>query len=203
MREDLLEEAERVLREAVNTTLPERERIQERLLELPERRRLLPGKPAPAFEAADFSGAGHSLAAYRGQTLLLHFWSGINGPSLSTMPEIAALVKENAGKEFRILSINVDPHVTPEDHERMKAAGQNYLPRLFKADDLRQMIDRHQLSWPVVWDGLGMESPLVKSYSIKNLPGLYLIGPDGLIRARNKRGDRLRAAVAQVLAEKL
>ncbi len=202
MREDLLDEAEVVLREAAHTELPERERILQRLAELPERRRLLPGQAAPAFEATDTSGKPHRLEDYRGKTLLLHYWSTINGPSLSTMPEIAKLVRETAGSDFRILSINTDQYVTREIQEALKAKGQTFLPRLFNEDDLKKALAKHQITWPVVWDGQGMEGPLVKGYTIRNLPGIYLIGPDGKIRARRKHGDRLREAVMAVLQEK-
>ncbi|RMH01588.1 MAG: TlpA family protein disulfide reductase [Planctomycetota bacterium] len=202
IRLDRLDEAEAVLREVAGTELPERTRILERLRELPELRRLVPGTPAPEFEAVDFSGRTQSLSAYRGQVVLVFFWSAINGPSLSLIPQVKELVAAYAASGLRVLSVNVDPHVTREDQERLKAQGQHFLPRLFSADDLKKAIARHGVTWPVIWDGKGMEGPLPRLFTVKAPPGAYLIGRDGRIVGRNLHGRRLRAAVEAALKAK-
>lgn len=197
---DRLDEAESVLRACADTESPEGQRLRQRLADLPELRRLAPGRPAPAFDLTDRAGQRHTLDGARGKLFLLHCWSGINGPSLATLPEIAALRAEFEGQPLELLSINLDEHVTREDQERMKQAGQRFLPRLFAEKDLDQLVERFAIDWPLVWELEGMHSKLAKLYAVTNLPAVYLIGADGVILARNLRGDALRLAVARALA---
>jgi thiol-disulfide isomerase/thioredoxin len=49
------------------------------------------GRPVPDFNVADTAGVKHSLAAYRGQYVLLDFWGHWCTPCLNAMPKVQAL----------------------------------------------------------------------------------------------------------------
>jgi peroxiredoxin len=200
MRIDQLDEAEVVLREVAGTELPEGERIRERLREIPDRRRMLPGQPAPQVEMVDTAGRALNLAEMRGKVVLVQFWSAIHGGSLSTMPQVKELLEQHAAAGLVVVSVNTDLYVTRETHEQMKAAGQRFLPRLFDREDLDEAVARHGMDWPVVWDGKGLNGPVPDAFTVRQLPSVYVIGRDGRIVIRDRYNDDLTAAVERALA---
>jgi hypothetical protein len=54
-----------------------------------------------------------------------------------------------------------------------------------------------KLSW--LQGYAGPESPVVSAYGATAIPAIYLISPDGKILARDLRGEKTKAAVAEVL----
>ena len=56
------------------------------------------GRAAPDFSVADTAGIKHSLAAYRGQYVLLDFWGHWCVPCLQAMPKVKAVHAQYAAK---------------------------------------------------------------------------------------------------------
>lgn len=56
------------------------------------------GRPVPDFSMADTAGVKHSLAAYRGQYVLLDFWGHWCAPCLQAMPKVQAMHAQYAQK---------------------------------------------------------------------------------------------------------
>lgn len=94
------------------------------------------------------------------------------------IPHLKAAVSRLKDKPFEILAISLD--------DSREALAQTL--KAFKPPGIH------------TWDEAGRENPVAKRYNVIGLPRWYLIGPDGVIRARDPFGDKLVPAVEAALA---
>jgi peroxiredoxin len=71
-----------------------------------ERRGLRAGTPAPAFELPDLNGNPVSLAAFRGQRVLLVFSDPNCGPCTALAPELARFNRDHDGHDLAVLMVS-------------------------------------------------------------------------------------------------
>lgn len=146
-------------------------------LQLTMEPRLHIGDVAPAFEVQTLDGKTLRMADCRGKFVLLTFWAPYFDPEKTVLEE----VYDNYGKAGRLVIIGFGVNDTLE--EVKKYAAEN---------DLR---------WTQVFLGKQSESTLVRDYGAWELPSIFLVGPDGKTVHKHLRGERLRSAVAEVLAQ--
>ncbi len=138
---------------------------------------LLEGFPAPGFTALDVQGNLVDVASLRGKIVLLDFWAAWCAPCLAELPTIVGIHEALSEKGVIVLGVNLD---------RSDAA-------------FRDAITKRALSYAQIYDG--SDGPISSLYRIGGIPMTYLIGRDGVIRARGLRGDALVAAIEALLAE--
>ncbi len=63
---------------------------------------------------------------------------------------------------------------------------------------LREIIEKEGLHWRHAVDG-STDGPWAKAWNVQGWPTIYLIDKDGTIRERDPRGERMQAAVLEVL----
>lgn len=85
------------------------------------------------------SGAQTSLAAYRGQVVLLNFWATWCAPCRAEMPELAALQEAMGGAEFQVLTLATGRNPAPAIDRFFDEIGVTSLP---KARDENQVLAR-------------------------------------------------------------
>jgi thiol-disulfide isomerase/thioredoxin len=102
---------------------------------------------------------------YAGKTLLFVFWSSWAEPFKAGLPELAKVSQKYRDKGLEIIGINLD-------NER----------GLVDA-----FLKEHQLSWPQVFEGGGMESHLAIEYGIISVPTMFLVDTDGKVVSRSLR----------------
>src|SRR5690606_15647461 len=66
---------------------------------------LAPSKP---FTLKDAGGRPHSLADYKGQVVLLHFWATWCPPCVEEIPALMDFARGLEGKPFRLLLVGLD-----------------------------------------------------------------------------------------------
>jgi len=115
------------------------------------------GGATPPLELADPDGRTHSLADYRGKTVLVNFWATWCGPCRAEMPSMEQLRREMQGRPFVILAVNV---------------GEG--PRI-----AREFADGLGLGFPILLD---RETSVSRAWRARVLPASFLVGPDGAIR---------------------
>lgn len=109
---------------------------------------------APDFDLPNLDGSGTtSLAALRGQVVVLNFWASWCGPCRKELPAIAAFAK--AHPEIAVIGVDYQ-----DDVESAKA---------FAAE--------HGATWPSVVD----DGPIGAAYKVPGLPATYLIDAQGQI----------------------
>ena len=69
---------------------------------------LRPPKPAPALHWRDAAGARQSLAAYRGQGVVLNLWATWCAPCVAEMPALAHLAARLHGHGVVVLPVSLD-----------------------------------------------------------------------------------------------
>jgi len=110
----------------------------------------------PHFEYLD-QGKVLKPESFSGHWTLLTFWAHWCHPCLEEMPALNALSQQWQGKNFEILTVNVD-EPTPEDQEAA-----------------RTFLSQHEIALPTVYDRKGL---LRKAFVVSDLPRHFLISPN-------------------------
>jgi peroxiredoxin len=137
------------------------------------------GKTALDFTQPDTLGKPVSLKDFRGKYVLLDFWASWCGPCREENPNVVAAFNKYKDKNFTILSVSLDQ---PTGKEKWLNA-----------------IHKDGLTWTHVSDLKFWSNAVAKEYDIEGIPANFLIDPNGVIIAKNLRGDDLNNKLAEVL----
>ena len=129
------------------------------------------GKEAPHFTAHTPEGKPISVADFRGKYLFIDFWASWCSPCRAENPHVVAAYKKYKGKNFEILGVSLD---FPQQEEAWI-----------------QAIKDDNLSWPQVSDLQGWDCEAAKLYGVSAIPHNVLLDPNGIIVAKNLRGEKL------------
>jgi len=135
------------------------------------------GTVAPDFSAKSPEGKDISLKSSLGKLTLIDFWASWCGPCRKENPNVVALYKEFHAKGLNIVGISLDE----------------------KADKWKDAIAKDQLTWIHISNLKGWEDPIAKRYFVDGIPATFLLDEQGVVIARDLRGDELRAKVASIL----
>lgn len=124
------------------------------------------------FSMLDSAGVEVSLNGYVGKNyLLLDFWASWCAPCREENPNLVALYNQYHLQGFDIFGVSFDS----------------------KRDRWLKAIADDQLTWTQVSDLKGWENAAGKLYGIRSIPSNALLDTNGIIIAKNLRGDELRA----------
>ena len=94
-------------------------------------------------------------------------------------PHERSLVKQLADVPFALIGVNSD-----SDREQLKVTMQE-----------------ENITWRSFWNGGSTSGPISTKWGVRGWPTIYVIDADGIIRYKGVRGDRLDAALEELLAE--
>ncbi len=135
------------------------------------------GNKAPDFTLNDTLGNPISLSSFTGKYLLIDFWAAWCRPCRAENPNNVKLYADYKEKGFEIFGVSFD----------------NGREAWVKA------INKDRLTWPQVSDLKGWSSAAGKLYGVSSIPHTVLLDKDGVIIAKNLRGEELRKKVAELL----
>ena len=118
-------------------------------------------------------------AEFRGRPLILIFFAAPSPPSLAAIPILQRTLARLPPGSVRVLGVSLD-------------AQRNTLDAVIKS---------RAITWPVIFDGLGWESPLVRTLGINALPTVWLIDQRGHLRSLNAL-ENTEAKVRELLQER-
>jgi thiol-disulfide isomerase/thioredoxin len=121
------------------------------------------------FTQEDVEGKPFQLSSLRGKYVLVDFWASWCGPCRAENPNLLKAYQELKDKNFEIVSISLDDNKTAW----LKAVEKDALP------------------WKQVSDLKGWKNQVAVTYGVTAVPQNLLISPQGVIVAKNLRGEGL------------
>lgn len=137
------------------------------------------GAVAPELTLTTPEGETVPLSSLKGKYVLVDFWASWCGPCRAENPNVLEAYNKYKDHNFTVYAVSLD-----HDAEKWKLA-----------------IKEDGLPWIQVSDLKGWSSDAAVIYSIKSIPSNFLVGPDGVIIARNLRGELLEDMLSRVIVD--
>lgn len=113
------------------------------------------------------AGTDVNVALFRGKVVLVYFFATWSVPSVAGLDEVENLRKLFRPDQFAVVGVNLDS----------------------SRGAMESLTERRGIAWPIIWDGRGWNSPLVRGLAINTLPTLWILDKKGILRALNARAE--------------
>ncbi|MCP4643136.1 MAG: redoxin domain-containing protein [bacterium] len=136
------------------------------------------GGDAPDFAVKTLDGTPLNLSDYRGKYVLLDFWATWCGPCKRETPYLTAVYGEFGKDErFVMIGLSLDEDVTA--------------PKAYA--------EKSGMGWVQGFLGPWPDTTVPDDFSVKGIPAIMLIDPEGKVIARDLRGSKIVDTVRQAL----
>ncbi|MGN5954357.1 redoxin domain-containing protein [Sphingobacterium lactis] len=147
--------------------------IGKRLASLLKGQSLVVGEKAIDFTLSNPEGKTVNLSDFRGKYVLIDFWASWCVPCRAENPNLIKAYDAYKSKNFEIIGVSLDN----------------------QKNDWVNAIEADKINWVQVSDLKGWNSAVAQEYGIRAIPDNVLIDPNGVIIAKNLRGDNLHTVL--------
>lgn len=137
------------------------------------------GAKAPIFEGKTPDGDVLKLEDVMGKVTLIDFWASWCGPCRRENPNVVKAYKEYHDKGFNIISVSLD-------RQNADAA--------WKA-----AIEKDEMDWYHISRLMHWQDPIAKLYNVTSIPATFLLDENGVIIAKDLRGQALHNKLSELL----
>jgi peroxiredoxin len=136
------------------------------------------GSKCPELKMKTPDGAQISLSEFfgKGNYVLIDFWASWCSPCMRELPNVLECYKTYHSKGFDIVGVSLD-----EDITAWKGA-----------------IEKNKIPWHHMSDLAGWKSSAVSVFAFSSIPHTVLLDPNGLIIAKDLRGEELKAKLSEL-----
>jgi peroxiredoxin len=138
------------------------------------------GKAAKDFTVKLYQGGDFQLSRQKGKVVLIDFWATWCGPCRQEIPNLKQYYQAFNGKGFEIIGISLDK----------------------QEEQLKEYLEKEKLPWKISFSGKFWNDDTARLYSVHSIPSYWLIDKKGVLRHFGLRGEQLKKAVEELLAEK-
>jgi peroxiredoxin len=135
------------------------------------------GAKAKDFTQNDVDGKPVSLAAFKGKYVLIDFWASWCMPCRAENPNVVKAYNTYKDKGFTVLGVSLD--VNSQKNKWLEA------------------IKKDGLTWTQLSD-LKSPNEVAKLYGVETIPQNFLVDPNGVVVAKNLRGDDLEKKLSEI-----
>lgn len=143
-----------------------------------ENKRLEIGDKFVDIKGLNVEGSEISLSVFEGKLILLEFWASWCGPCRQENPKLVKLYEKYKDNGFEIYGFSVDDNIS----------------------SWKKAIEKDKLTWTNVMDyEKGSYSKMSALYNVQAIPSSYLINSNGIIVAKDLRGEQLENKIKEEL----
>jgi peroxiredoxin len=132
------------------------------------------GANIPEIELPNAQNQKIKLSSLKGKYVLVDFWASWCSPCRAENPNVKRLYQQYKGKGFEVLGVSIDQ----------------------KREDWQKAIKEDEITWLQVLD---QNSAVAQQFNVRAIPTTFLIDKNGVIIAKNLRGERLEEKLAELM----
>lgn len=166
--------------QVVKTEIPESEIAQQFVNDVEQMGKLAIGQVAPDIALPNPDGDTVRLSSLRGKYVLVDFWAKWCKPCRMENPNVVRVYNKYNDKGFEVYGVSLDR----------------------RREDWLQAIEEDGLVWTQVSDLKFWNSKAAEIYNIKAIPFAVLLDPNGVIIAKNLRGQALDDKLEEIFKDK-
>jgi peroxiredoxin/outer membrane murein-binding lipoprotein Lpp len=141
------------------------------------------GAPAPEFSGPTPNGETIALKDIKGKVTIIDFWAAWCGPCRRENPNVVKVYEKYHDKGLEIIGVSLD------GNPKQKGAKDAWL----------DAIEKDNLTWYHVSNLQYFNDPIAKQFNISSIPATFIIDEEGLIVAKNLRGQALEDKIEELL----